>query len=53
MDNEFFTRIFELEHPNKNSEDNYDDRGFWDPKCQNFPQQKTLVAYSRPFCKFS
>ena len=38
--------------PNKNTEDNYEDRGFWDANCRNFPQQKTLVAYSRHFVNF-
>ena len=41
----FFTCIYEWERPNKNSEDNYEDRGFWDANYLNFTQQKTLLAY--------
>ena len=42
----FFSCIYEWEQSNKNSEDNYEDRGFWDSNCLNFPQQKTVLAYS-------
>ena len=30
----------------KNSEDNYEDRGSWDPNSQNFPQQFFLRTVS-------
>ena len=46
MDIDFFSCIYEWDQPNKNSEDDYEDRGFWDAKYLNFPQQKTLLAYS-------
>ena len=34
------SRIHQRERPHKNSEDNYDDHGFWDPNSQNISQQK-------------
>ena len=38
--------IYEWEQPNKNSEDNYEDRGFWGANYLNFPQQNISLAYS-------
>ena len=49
MDIDFSPCIYEWERPNKNSEDNYEDRGFWDANYLFFIQQKTLLAYSKHF----
>ena len=36
----------------KNSEDNYEDRGFWDTNSQNISQQKNMFAYSWHYINF-
>ena len=52
MDIVLFPCIYEWEQPNKKSEDNYEDRGFWYANYLNFPEQKTALAYSLTFENF-
>ena len=44
-----FFCVYEWERPIKNTEDNYEDRGFWDANYIHFLQQKTLLAYIKHF----
>ena len=44
VDNDLWYRIYQLERPHKNPENNYKDRGFWDLNYQNPFQQKHLLA---------
>ena len=53
MDNDYWSRILQLERPHKNYEDNYKDRGFWDPNYRNLSQQKNILAYSRNYIHFA
>ena len=51
MDIDFFPAFMNESGQIKNSEDNYEDRGFWDANYLNFLQQKTLLEYSKHFEK--
>ena len=46
-----FPRIYEWEQPNKNFEDNYKDRGFWDANHLNFPCQNACCTPMQFFVK--
>ena len=51
VDSAYWSRIHQYGRPHKNSEDNYEDRGFWDPKqlalykFSASPNQLTHIVY--------
>ena len=44
VNNASWSLIYQGERPYKNYEDNYEDRGFWDPNYQNISQQTIILA---------
>ena len=53
VDNTSRSRITQLYRPHKNCEDNYEERGFWDPNSRNLSQQKNIFAYSSNYRNFA
>ena len=52
MDDSYGSLIYQWERPHKIYEDNYEDRGFWDPKYRNISQQKKILANSWHYINF-